>query len=386
MKIGVGAQLLSYPRAASGGLGTYLRGLLPALPAATRAGGHELHIFWGAEGHSLVHNLGLDDPTIHHHFSRFSLRRPQLRLPWEQTLLPAAARTASVDVFHFLDHVASLAPPAPRVVVTIHDAIPLRMPETYGVLRGHYKGLMTRVAARLATRVIAVSHATRGDLVQLTGAPGRKIRVVHNGLGHGWSSVSDPSTREALRQRYRLPARFLLYVGRLEPRKNLDRLIRAYAIARERFGVTTPLVLAGKPSWLYMATLDLPRQLGITEHVRFLTEFIPDPDLPTLYSLSDALVFPSLYEGFGLPVLEAMACGVPVLTGNVSSMPELTGDNAVLVDPYNIHEMAHGLRRILDDELLRARLAAGGPKRASSFSWERAARETVAVYEEAVGC
>jgi glycosyltransferase involved in cell wall biosynthesis len=322
---------------------------------------------------------------VRHHWSRFTLRQPQARLPWEQAALPLVARRAGVEVFHFLDHVMSVVPPARRTVVTIHDATPIRMPETFGRVRGRYKGLMTRLSAHSASRIITVSRATRDDLSALLGVPERRTSVVYSGLDPVFRPVRDPATLAAVRARYGLPPRFLIYLGRIEPRKNVDRLLRGYALARERFGVQIPLVLVGKPSWLYTDTLHLPAQLGIAEHV-LLTDYLPQADLPAVYSQAEALVFATLYEGFGLPLLEAMACGTPVITSNVSSMPEVVGDVGLLVDPLSVEQIAGAIARVLEDQALRARLREAGPERARHFTWERAAQETVAVYEEAAAC
>jgi glycosyltransferase involved in cell wall biosynthesis len=238
---------------------------------------------------------------------------------------------------------------------------------------------MLRLSLRSSMLVIADSEATKRDLVSRLGIAGDRIRVVYLGVGPEFHPVSDG---DEARMRLRLPQRYLIYVGRLEPRKNVKRLIQAYALAR-RQGVDIPLVLAGQPSWLYRDVLELPRKLGIEEHV-LVTGFVPYEDLPAVYSLAVAVLFAPLYEGFGLPVLEAMACGTPVVTSNVSSPPEIAGHAALLVDPLDVEELAAAIVRVADERELRERLAAAGPRRASAFSWARTARETVAVYEEAV--
>jgi glycosyltransferase involved in cell wall biosynthesis len=330
----------------------------------------------------LAHALGIDRSSAIHHVSRLPLRRYQVRLPWEQVVLPIAVRRAGVDVFHFLDHVMSFAPPAPRTVVTIHEAATIRMPETFGPVRGRWKRMMARRSAQHASRVIANTEFTRRDLQELAGAPPERTRVVYYGLQPNLRREHDPDVLRTVRERYGLPERFFVYVGTIEPRKNVDRIIQAYALARQRDGVNIPLVLAGQKGWFFEGTVALPTKLGIAEHVIF-TDYVSPADLPAVYSQTEALVFPTLYEGFGLPVLEAMACGAPVITSNVSSLPEVAGDAGILVDPLSVEEIATALGRVSSDSALRARLATDGPKRARTFTWERAARETVAVYEEA---
>lgn len=384
MKIGLGAQLLSYPRAQSGGLGTYMRGLLTALPPAAHERGHELHVFWGAEGPALMHHLGLVDPHVVHHLSRLPMSRRLVRIPWEQAVLPLLTLRHGLDVFHSPDHVLPILIPSARTVVTMHDAIPIRMPETFTGMQGRYKNAMTRLAVRRATRIIADSRATHDDLRDLLHVPSERIRVVPLGLSAVFQPRHDRAGWQAVQERYGLPGAFLVYVGRLEPRKNVDGIIQGYALARERWGVTMPLVLMGKLSWMYEDTLRLPARLGIEDHVRIVTNFVADADLPYIYSRASALIFPSLYEGFGLPILEALACGTLVVTSTSSSMPELAGGLGVLVDPRDPSAIAAGIDRVLVDTELRARVAREGPEWARQFTWERTARETIAVYEEAM--
>jgi glycosyltransferase involved in cell wall biosynthesis len=382
MRLGVGAELLSYPLARRGGIGIYLRNILAALPEAARERGHALEVFWGREGPELARELGLlERPGVTHRVSAFPLERGMVRLPWEHLALPLAARRRRVDVFHFLDHIVSVVPAARRSVVTIHDLATILYPQTYSRFRATYNALMTRMAVRLAACVIAISEATRRDLVRRLGVPEERVRVIHYGLNPLFGPVEDARASADALARHGLPERFLIYVGTLEPRKNVDRLIEAYALAR-RQGVQVPLVLAGQRGWKYAATLRRPEELGIAEHVLF-RDYIPQPDLPAVYSRTDALVFTTLYEGFGLPPLEALACGAPVITSNVSSLPEVVGDAGLLVDPRRVEAIAEAIVRVATDAPLRARLAEAGPRRAAQFSWERAARETVAVYEDA---
>jgi glycosyltransferase involved in cell wall biosynthesis len=382
----VGATLLSYPRAWRGGLGTYMRNILQALPAAARARGHDLEVFWGSEGPRIAAELGvLHDGRVHHAFGSVPLRRRAARLPYEHFAIPALGRRERRDLFHFLDHIISVIPPAPKSIVTLHELATFRFGDTFGKFRGRYKLAMTRMSVRRATLVIANSKATRDDLVTHLGVPATKIRVVYYGLNPIFAPVRERAVLDAARARHGLPERFLIFVGTIEPRKNLDRVIQAYALARRLYGIDIPLVLAGQLGWLYERTIQLPRVLGIEEHVRFVP-YIPQADLPAVYSQSDGLVFPTLYEGFGLPIIEALGCGAPVLTSRTSAMPEVAGGLAVLVDQFDVESIAQGLHGLLADRDYRVRTAEFGPSWASEFTWERAARETVAVYEEALRC
>jgi glycosyltransferase involved in cell wall biosynthesis len=229
---------------------------------------------------------------------------------------------------------------------------------------------------RAADVIIAVSECTRRDAVRLYGIDQAKIRVVYEGVNPRFRPLDDREQLEALRHRYALPARFLLYVGTIEPRKNLPALFEAF----KQIGLPgVKLVIVGKKGWLYDETFARLQALGLEREVVF-TGFVPDDDLPGLYTLAEAFVFPSLYEGFGLPVLEAMACGTPVITGNVSSLPEVMGDAGILVAPGDVGGLVTALKRVLTDSHLRAQMSAKGLAQARKFTWEKAAQETLAVY------
>jgi glycosyltransferase involved in cell wall biosynthesis len=384
VRIGIGAQLLSYPLVMRGGIGTYMRNILRELPAAARERGHRLELFWGAEGPELARELGIggDDVCIRHHISPIPMRQRGLRLPYEQAVLPFQARRQRVRVFHFLDYSISALPPAPGVVSAFHDVIPLIYRSTYGQVRGSYKAAMSWLSARLSTLIIANSHATKRDLVTLLGVAESRIRVVYYGLNPIFRRVDNRDVLEAARARYGLPQRFLVCVSTLEPRKNIERIMRAYAEARQRHGLTIPLVFIGQRGWGYESMLHLPAELGIEDDLVF-AGYAPQQDLPAIYSLADALVYTTLYEGFGLPALEALGCGTIPIASNLSSIPEVVGDLGLLVDPYRTEAIAEAMYRSATDRALRDRLLVEGPTRAKRFSWERAARETVSVYEEA---
>jgi glycosyltransferase involved in cell wall biosynthesis len=265
--------------------------------------------------------------------------------------------------------------------VTVHDLAMVRLPETFGRRRARYKAAMTRRAVARASVVIADSAATKDDLVSLLGVDPARVRVVALGVDPRFGAAGDAAAADTARV-LELPARYLLYVGRLEPRKNLPMLIEAYARARHRHGVTSALVLAGSPSWL---DEDLPARAaacGVGDHVRVIGH-VEDRLLPGLVRGAVALAYPSRYEGFGLPVLEAMAAGTPVVTSNVASLPEVAGDAAVLVEPDDVDALADALGRIEGDAALRATLVAAGRARAATFTWARTASETVAAYLEA---
>ena len=284
---------------------------------------------------------------------------------------------------------AHVVPPIhpPRTVVTIHDLGYLYYPEAHTPSARLYLDGSTRYSARAARRIIAVSDATKRDLVARYGVPARKICVVLHGVDPEFRHVTDPTAVAAAAARYGLDnARpYLLFVGTLQPRKNLGLLIEAFAQLRGGWdpagGVLPRLALGGKKGWLYDTLFAQVRQLGLEDDVRFLG-YVADGDLPALYSGAAAAVLPSLYEGFGLPALEAMACGTPLLAANASSLPEVTGDAALLVDPRDAGAWTAALDRVLHDPELRADLRWRGTERAAQFTWARTAAETLAVLTE----
>ncbi|RME35317.1 MAG: glycosyltransferase family 1 protein [Thermoflexia bacterium] len=288
-----------------------------------------------------------------------------------------------VDLFHATEHLLPRLSSV-RTVFTLHDLIFLFYPETHKPLNRWFLTLMMPRFLRAADAVIAVSECTKRDAVRAYGIPEEKITVIYEGVSPRFRPAS-PEAIQAVRAKYRLPERFILYVGTIEPRKNLTALLEAYAALQSRNTQhAARLVIVGKKGWLYGGFFRRLRELGLEERVHF-TGYVPDGDLPAIYSAADLFVFPSLYEGFGLPVLEAMACGVPVVCSNTSSLPEVAGDAALLADPTDIRALVAAMERALTDEALRASLRARGLERARQFTWEEAAKRTVEVYHQVLG-
>lgn len=313
----------------------------------------------------------------------FALRSIPLRRLWTHARLGPALARDRPDLLFVPAHVVPLAHPAS--VVTVHDLGYLSFPEAHTARRRLELHLTTRWSLRAARRVIAISHATRADLLRRYGADPARVAVVHHGLGGGFRPVEDPAAVAAAMARHGLTAPYFLYVGTVQPRKNLGRLIEAFAAATAGAGGPPhTLAIAGRRGWLSDTIERRAAELGAAGRVRMLG-YLPDADLPALLSGATAFLFPSLYEGFGMPVLEAMACGAPVLTSTTSSLPEVAGDAALLVDPADTAAIAAAIGRLAADAALRAELRARGLARAASFTWERCARETLAVLLEAAG-
>ena len=318
----------------------------------------------------------------------FGPRAEQRILPfprlWTHVALSWEMRSSPPDLLFVPSHVLPLVHPRCSVA-TVHDLGFHYYPEAHTLFQNVYLRWSTRHNARASTLVLADSLATREDLVRYYHLAPEKIRVVYPGRDETLTPVTDPTLLAAVRARYDLQQPYLLYVGTLHPRKNLVRLVQAFArlLSRPAAGSPRPLlVLAGQKGWLYAEIDEAVRRLGLEGHVR-LPGYVPDEDLPALLSGALAFVFPSLYEGFGLPVVEAMACGTPVVCSRVSSLPEVAGDAALLVDPLEVEAIAAVLARVVGDEGLRRELIERGFERARQFSWQRCARETLDALEEA---
>ncbi|MFM2308205.1 MAG: hypothetical protein RLY87_325 [Chloroflexota bacterium] len=306
---------------------------------------------------------------------------PERRLTqfWHRLRIPFPVEwiTGSFDLLHAPDFV--LAPTANPGIVTIHDLSYLVHPECAvpGVAR-YLRAAVPPSLAR-ARAIFADSIATQRDLQTYYAIDPTRVEVVYAAVSARFKPLGADVT-DAVRAKYDLPARFLLSGGTLEPRKNYVRLFEAYAQAMRQQPLP-PLVVFGRRGWMYEDILAAPERFGITQSVRFI-DFLDDTDLPAVYNLAWGFVYPSLYEGFGLPPLEAMACGTPTLVSNVSSLPEVVGTAALQVDPSDVTAIAAGLIRLVTDEDTRAALRTSGPVQAQSFSWATAAHAVLRQYAQ----
>jgi glycosyltransferase involved in cell wall biosynthesis len=283
------------------------------------------------------------------------------------------------DLYHATEHLLMPLRQVPTVL-TVHDLIFRLFPQHHKRLNYWYLNAAMPVYCRRANAIIAVSQATKGDLVHFYGLDPAKIIVVHEAAAPHFAP-SPPAQIAQVGARYGLPDRYLLHVGTIEPRKNLNRLLEAVARLR-RAGEDVQLVVVGSKGWLYQGFFRRLEELALGDVVR-LPGYIPDADLPALYSGARLVAVPSLYEGFGLPVLEAMACGAPVVCSDVSSLPEVGGDAARYFDPTDVDGMADAILAVWRDESLREGMRQQGLARAARFSWDRAAQETLDVYAQA---
>lgn len=301
------------------------------------------------------------------------------RAAWEQCLIPAAVARLRADVYHSPNYILPVALACPAVV-TVHDVFYLD--RSVHRLRSHlYLSALTAIAIAKARRVICVSAYTRDRLLHHYPRASTKVRVVSEGID---ARFHPPGAAEVagVRARLGLHAPYVLFVGTVEPRKNLDRLVRAFTSAALRGEHPHDLVIAGGAGWKDGPFRAALAASPLRDRVRVIG-YVPEPDMPALYAGADLFVFPSLEEGFGLPPLEAMACGAPVITSCTSALPEVVGDAAELVDPLDEPALALAIDRLLGNPDARRRLAAAGRRRAALFSWDRVAEETLAVYREA---
>jgi glycosyltransferase involved in cell wall biosynthesis len=382
MHVGINAQLLAFTedyRAA--GLSQHIQDLITSLLALPDDTRYTLYVGPGARDRprSFARSLRAEIRE-----TRWPTLQPEARIAWEQTALPIRARRDGLDLLHCPVLIQPLLASVPTVV-TAHDLIFLRYPDRFPPPKRFYLRALAARSLRGARQVIAVSEATKRDVAGLMGIPERKITVVPNGVDSRRFYRRSPDKIAAFRAEHGLPARVILYLGTLEPRKNLPLLLRAYAAARADLE-GAQLVIGGAKGWYYQEIFRVARALGLDSGpgaVRFLG-YVPDGELPMWYNSATAFVYPSEYEGFGLPPLEAMACGTPVIAADRAALPEVVGDAGLLIDPTSEPALADALRAVLCRPEVAGRLAAAGVARAARFPWSGAAAATLAVYHAAL--
>ena len=304
------------------------------------------------------------------------------RMAWEQSILPLALRRERATVFHSPHHSMPVIPGPWNTLVTLHDVTVRLLPWRYTAARRLYIHTATLLSARRADHFIVPSQSVADDFARLYGVAPSRITVVHEAPPLSMQVIEDRTLLNETRRRLHLPDRFILSVGTLEPGKNRGALLHGLASLR-RSGLPQTLVVGGQRGWRESGRDDLAERLGVEDAVQYLG-YVADADLPLLYNLADAFVFPSWREGFGLPPLEAMACGTPVVASDMPAMPEILGDAALYASPRQPPALAAALERLLTDNALHGELRARGLEQASRYSWDRAAKETLSVYR-AVG-
>lgn len=353
------------------GIGTYVQNLLRQL--ARLDGEHDYVVFCVEADESSLADLGPRFRIVVDNSLPYSVL--------EQLSIPARLAQERVDLFHSPHYV--LPPLVPcKSVVTIHDCIHLMFPQYLPsrLAYGYAKTFMWWAAHRSA-RVLTVSDASKRDILRYFDIPADKVTVIHNGLDGRMGIPPPEADVHRVRERFQLQEQFILYAGNVKPHKNVERLIDAFHLLHSNGFEHLKLLIVGNDISKYATLRRAIHAHNLHKYVRFLG-FVPDTTLAILYRLASVFVFPSLYEGFGFPPLEAMASGTPVVTSNISSLPEVVGSAAVLVDPYDARSIADGIRSVLTDERLRQDLHAKGLEQVRKYSWETAARETLAIYDQ----
>jgi glycosyltransferase involved in cell wall biosynthesis len=305
------------------------------------------------------------------------------RIYYENVGIPRHFRKNGFDVYHATANLLPFFSTLPSVL-TVHDLVPVNYPQYVPPETSAYYRLFFARSVYKAHRIIAVSNKVKEDLMSRFRIDEDKIRVVYHGVENGFKRVTSPERLKDIAAKYNLPGKFILFVGNLEPRKNLPRVIDAFIDLRKRYGIEHKLVIAGKKAWKSNAIFDRQKSDTMKDQVIF-TGYVEREDLPGIYSLSDLFVFPSLYEGFGLPVVEAMACEVPVLVSEEGALPEITANIYPRANAFDAKDIADKIYMLLKDPEVRKQNISHGTERAKYFTWQKAAAETLNVYEQVAG-
>jgi glycosyltransferase involved in cell wall biosynthesis len=352
----------------TGGIGRYTKKLLQHLPTIDKS--NEYFILHRDESAIGVYQKF---PNVK------ELARPApSKLFWDQIVIPHWAKQLSLDLIFNPKISAPLRTPC-KTVIMMHGADWFEVPQSYSLPDRIYHKLAARLYSSKADAIILASHDAADKFEQHVAAARGKTVAVHHGVDGEFYRIEDDHGLSAVRDRYQLPERFILYLGQIYPMKNVSGIVAAYAQLRGK--IPHKLVIAGAPGHRAERELASIARYGLEDDV-VLVGRVPDEDLPPIYSLADVFVFPSLYEGFGIPLLEAMACGCPVVTSTAGSCPEVVGDAAVIVDPGNVEAIAAAVDDLLNNPSLAQTMIAKGRERARAFTWEQCARDTIAVFEQ----
>ena len=320
---------------------------------------------------------------FHQRWPNFKVRStlphtPFIRIP---LTLSAELRKHPVDVLH-VQFTAPPFCPCP-VVVSIHDLSFEHLPETFHRRSRIQLRLTVRSSARRAAKVLTLSEHTRRDVIETYGIEPSRITAIPLAAPGHFYPVEDNRELQRVRHNYGIDGKYILSVSSIQPRKNLTRLVQAYASLRDKLTETElpKLVLVGKRGWLYDDTLRALEETRLADSV-ILTGYVPESDLPALYSGAICFVYPSYFEGFGLPPLEAMKCGAPVIVGNQTSLPEVVGDAGLTVDPFEVRSIAEAIEKLINDSVLRRELSVKGRSRAETFNWRKTAQQTLGIYQQ----
>ena len=374
MRIGIDARLLAYRR----GMGTFVYYLLSHLTVLDQKNQYLLYLAAKPKDFDL---------SLPQNFTLRPLAWPGYPL-WEQIGLPFAARHDDVDILHCPANTGPLFLPRQiKLVLTVHDVMYLLpyevlppSPSLYQRLGRIYRRWIVPRVAKRADAIITVSHHSRQDILRFLQVSPERVYVIYEAPGYAFRPSLDKAKLKQVKQRYGIQERFILALGGLDPRKNTTRILQAFKKFRQQSKGDYQLVIVGLPRNGQRLFSRIAMEIGIADRIIF-TGFVPEEDLVALYNGADVFLYPSLYEGFGLPVLEAMACGTPIIASTAGSIPEIAGGAALLIEPEDIEALALAIEQVLTDQALRQGLIARGFEHVKKFSWEKAAKELLAIYE-----
>ena len=368
MRIGIDATAMPFNRL---GAGNYIFNLVDGL---AKIDVENQYFVFAKPSHITEWNI--HQPNFHFLPSASGYR--PLCLIWEQSILPMLLWQYKIDVLHSPHYTIPLFSPC-RKVVTFHDMIFFLYPELHGLTKRIFFRTMMSMSSRRADEIITISENTARDVIALLPVKPEKVHAIPLAAGSNYRPMTDRSAIDRICDQHGLQnGEYILFVGALEPRKNIPVLLHSYQNLLDR-GIHKKLAVVGKKGWMFDEIFNTVQKLKMEDNVVF-PGYVSEQDLPYLYNGACLFVYPSLYEGFGLPILEAMSCGIPVLTSNISSMPEIVGNSALLVDPRDPKQLAEVMEQVLTDNVLNDSLKERGVRRAAEFSWERTARETLQVY------
>lgn len=377
LKIAIDVRTINKPRS---GVGYYVTNLVEQLRAIDQE-----------NSYCLISNDARFDttlacsPNFNHCHTVISNENHMVGDLWENTYLPRQLMSRGIDVFHGPAFMIPLYKGDLKTVATIHDIVAYILPRTIPMKYSLYMKALIGQVVKKADRLISVSESTKQDLVRWLGVPEGKISVVPQGVGSEFHPPlpGEEDRGELVRKKFGIRGDFFLFVGNLEPRKNLIRIMQAFELARDKTGRDLQLVICGKQGWLYDDILAAYERIRRDSEI-VLTNYVDEADRLWLYQNTRTFLFPTLYEGFGMPVLEAMACGAPVITSNVSSFPEICGDAALLVDPYDVKGIADAILALEKSPDLRSSLREKGLERVKQYTWRETAARTLDVYRSVI--
>ncbi|MEW6185773.1 MAG: glycosyltransferase family 1 protein [Thermodesulfobacteriota bacterium] len=371
MKIAVDVRTVSPNRS---GVGNYVLNLIQNLKEVDE--GPVYHLLGQKKNFPLLGELGPKQKPLE---TLFSPENHPLSDIWEHFVLPLRLKARGIDVFHGPASLIPFKKDQYAVVVTIHDLVAFLFSETIPRKYGVYMRYLLRQAVNKADKIIAVSRHTQKDLIEILRVPEEKIVVVHEAPSPIFRPLDKAEAQNRIREKYGIKKKYIYHLGNIEPRKNLIVLLEAFTRVSQELGDEYQLVVSGQRGWLVRALRQFFKHYPMRDRVLF-TGYVPLGDIPWFMNGADLFVFPSLYEGFGLPVLEAMSCGTPVISSKRSSIPEIVGSAGVLVDPTDRRELADRIVGLLRDPLELKRLSQAGIEQAGRFTWRETARKTLEVY------